>query len=120
MNDRIFIRGLGVDARVGATAEERLRPQRVLVDVLVDADLSRAAASDDLDDTIDYGRVVSTVAGVIRSSEANLLEHLAGRVVSVVSRMDGVQRVTVEIAKESPPVSEEVAAIAVRIVGKGQ
>jgi dihydroneopterin aldolase len=117
VTDLIRIRGLVVEARVGVTDEERARPQRVVIDVDITAGLARAAVSDDLADTIDYGNAVTVIAAAVRGAEAKLLEHVAARVISVVSRIDGVANVTVEIAKESPPVSERVEAIAVRIEG---
>jgi dihydroneopterin aldolase len=104
-----------VDAHVGVTAEERSRSQTVVLDVDIDADLSKACQSDELSDTIDYSAAVARVADVVRSSEYKLLEHLASRVVSVVSCMDGVRGVTIEVSKQPPPVSESVEAIVVRI-----
>ena len=118
MTDLIRIRGLRAETRVGVSDDERARPQTVVVDVDIAADLSRAAASDRLEDTVDYGTAVRAIADTVRSSETRLLEHLAARVSSVVSRMDGVGAVTVEIAKASPPVAEQVEAIGVRIQGK--
>jgi dihydroneopterin aldolase len=117
VSDLIRIRGLVVQARVGVSEEERARTQNVVLDVDVATDLRRAAASDDLADTIDYGAVVTAIADAVRSTEARLLEHLAARAISAVSRMDGVANVTLEIAKESPPVTERVEAIGVRIEG---
>jgi dihydroneopterin aldolase len=119
VTDAIVIRGLEVETRVGVTQEERARPQVVVIDVDIAADLSRAAASDDLGDTIDYAAAVSQVADTVRRSETRLLEHLAGKIVSVLSRMDGVRDVTVQITKRPPPVAERVEAVAVRIVGSG-
>jgi dihydroneopterin aldolase len=116
VNGHILIRGLRVATRVGVTSEERARPQTVVLDVDLDADLSRAAASDELVDTVDYSAAVTRIADVVSTSEAKLLEHLAGKVVSVLSRMDGVRGVTVQIAKEPPPVAEDLESVAVRIV----
>jgi 7,8-dihydroneopterin aldolase/epimerase/oxygenase len=115
VTDAIVLRGLRVDARVGVTDDERARPQTVVVDVDIAADLSKAAASDDVGDTIDYGAAVSAIADAVRRSETRLLERLAADVASVLSRMDGVEAVTVEIRKASPPVSEDVEGIGVRI-----
>jgi dihydroneopterin aldolase len=119
VSDAIVIRGLEVETRVGVTPEERARPQVVVVDIDIAADLSRAAASDELAETIDYSAAVSRVAETIAGSETRLLEHLAGKVISVLSRMDGVEDVTVQISKRPPPVAERVEAVAVRIVGSG-
>jgi dihydroneopterin aldolase len=115
MTDAIRIRGLEAQTRVGVTQQERADAQTVTVDLEIYADLTRAGASDALEDTIDYGDVAATVVDTIRSSESRLLEHLATKIASVVSRMDGVTGVAVEIAKRPPPVDERVDSIGVRI-----
>ena len=119
MTDAIRILGLEVQTRVGVSDEERARAQTVVVDVNIGVDLTRAGASDALDDTLDYSAAVTLVADTIAASEARLLEHLATRVISVVSRMDGVEDVTVQIAKRPPPVAEKVDSVAIRMVGPG-
>lgn len=113
--DRITIRDLRVETRVGVTDEERARPQSVVVGIEIEADLSAAGVSDELDDTIDYDRVVTEVGALLRGSECRLLEHLAQQIASQVVRMQGVRAVTVEVSKESPPISEDVGPIGVRI-----
>ena len=117
MSGRISVRGLRVPARVGVTQRERDATQTLVIDVDVDADLARAARSDDVSDTVDYSTVVALVAETVSSTQSRLLERLASEVVSVVSRMDGVKGVTVEIAKDPPPVSQQVERVSVTIVG---
>jgi 7,8-dihydroneopterin aldolase/epimerase/oxygenase len=119
VTDRIAIRGLRVQAHVGVTPEERAREQTLVIDVEISTDLSRSSYSDELEDTIDYSAAVSRVADAVRSTSSSLLEHLAAEVASVVSRMDGVRGVTVEISKDPPPVSESVEAISVTIERAG-
>ncbi len=113
--DAITITGLRLEARIGVTEQERSHPQSVLVSLHIDADLSRARATDDLADTVDYHQVVREIAELVRSSNVRLLEHLGEKIAGRISRMDGVSGVTVEIAKESPPVEEDVAAISVKV-----
>lgn len=115
MSDGIGIKGLRVDARIGVTEEERARPQTLVLDVDIDADLSKASGSDDLADTIDYAAAVSLISDTVRSSRCKLLEHLAYEVASVVSCMELVTGVSVAIWKQPPPVSQSVDAIVVRI-----
>ena len=107
--------GLKVPAHIGITEEERSRAQNVIVSIELIADLSAAVASDEFTDTIDYDRLTSDVAQIVRSSRSNLLEHLAGSIAEHVGSLSGVERVTVEVGKESPPVKEHVEEIAVRI-----
>ncbi len=115
MSDRILVRGLKVATRVGWTAEERARPQVLLVDLDVETDVSASARSDDLGDTIDYAVLIAEVSSYVSSQEARLLERLAAEVAEMVSAMNGVKRVSVEIAKQVVPVPEEVGRVAVRV-----
>ena len=113
--DRILIRDLRVEARVGVTDEERAKPQGLLVTLEIFTDMEAAASSDDLATTIDYDRTATEVADIVRGHESRLLEHLAGRLASHISTFEGVLGVNVEVAKEVSPVAEDVGAISVRI-----
>ena len=113
--DSITISKLKVPAHIGVTEEERSKPQTLLVDLELTLDLRPAGRSDDLNDTIDYDRLTTDVADLVRSSRFQLLERLAESIAAHACALSGVQRVTVEVTKESPPVSEEVGPIAVRI-----
>lgn len=115
MNDHILVSGLRVETRIGWTEEERAAAQAVLIDLDIETEAARSAASDDLADTIDYGAVIAEVAAYVAARETKLLERLAEGVAGVVSAKNGVKSVTVEIAKEVVPVPEEVARVAVRV-----
>lgn len=116
MTDRITIRALQVETKIGVTHEERSRTQVVSIDIEIETDLSSAGKSDDLDDTVDYGHVTQEVARLVRDSEVHLLEHLAERIAASIGTITGVTGVTVEVAKRSPPITEDVGPISVRIV----
>ena len=113
--DRITITKLKVPTLVGVTDEERKKPQTVLVTIELELDLKPAGSSDDLGDTVDYGRVTTEVAELVGSSETKLLENLAEKIAAHVCTLTRVDRVTVEVVKETPPVPEDVGPIAVRI-----
>lgn len=113
--DHILIRDLRLQTRVGVEENERAHRQNVLVTMDIETDVTTAATSDDLADTVDYDRVVRDVAALVEGGERRLLEHLAEQVATVISRFNGVRGVTVEIAKEAPPVPQVVGQIAVRI-----
>jgi dihydroneopterin aldolase len=114
-SDRIAIRELRLATHIGVTDEERSTPQWVRVTVELEADLRRAGKSDDLAQTINYHWVTNEIAAIVRSNSCDLLEYLAGKIATRMTKIDGVHGVTVEIAKESPPVEEDVGAIEVRI-----
>ncbi|RMH23076.1 MAG: FolB domain-containing protein [Acidobacteria bacterium] len=72
--DRISISGLMVDCIVGLYRRERRRPQPVRVDLVLEVDARRAAESDRLRDTIDYGKLCGDVRFLLESSRCLLLE----------------------------------------------
>ena len=115
MNDHIVVKGLRLKAHVGVTETERAEPQGVIVDVVVATDLSAAGTTDDLEDTIDYAALISSIATAVQSGEAKLLETLAHRIIEKVSEIKAATGVTVEVSKEIVPVEENVEGVIVRI-----
>jgi FolB domain-containing protein len=97
--DTIEIRGLRIPTHVGWTDAELARQQVVSIDLSLHADLSKAALSDDLADTIDYDALIREVVELVGSSRARLLEHLGEEIANSISHNRLVDRVTVEIHK---------------------
>ncbi len=115
MADTIVISGLRAKTHIGVTDEEKAQPQEVVVDVHLGTDLRSPGRSDSLGDTVDYAQATKVIAEITESSRANLLEHLAERVADGLLALAGVEWVSVEIAKDPPPVGENVQNVAVRI-----
>ena len=113
--DRVYIRDLRVETRVGVTEEERSQPQVVVMNVAIAVDLKAPARSDDLSLTVDYGKVILEIADLVRRSEAKLLETIAEQVAGHIARFDPVERVTVEVMKPFPPVAENVGPVSVAV-----
>lgn len=113
--DRILISDLEVEARIGVTEAERASSQVLLLTIELSLDLRRPATSDDVEDTIDYGRVVERVVQITGRAPIHLLEHLAGKIAADMGGLPQVQAVTVEVAKKSPPIAQRVGRVAVRL-----
>lgn len=114
--DRVEVRGLRVFGYHGVHAHEREEGQYFVVDADLDVDLSAAAASDDLADTVDYGALASRFAATVRDTRFQLIEALAGRLADSALDDDRVERVRVRVAKPQAPVDEEFTDVAVVIV----
>lgn len=99
MSDRIFIKDLRVFGHHGVTAEEKRAGQHFVIDVECSLDLSKAAATDDLADTVDYGRLVGAVTRIVTEESFDLLEALAGRVVDEAFKDPRIEKVVVRISK---------------------
>jgi len=113
--DRIELRGLVVTGICGALPEERERAQPLEVDLDVVADLSKAGASDDLVDTLDYGAITAAVERVIVGGTPQLLEHLAQNLADAVLADPRASSVTVSVRKLRPPVPQALTTSGVTI-----
>lgn len=74
--DKIFLHGLKAETLIGVYDWERSRPQTLLFDIDI-ALPERAAAQDDIADTIHYGKVCEAVRRELAASDFKLLETLA-------------------------------------------
>jgi len=97
--DRIALRGIRVLARHGADPGEREREQLFELDVVVELDLATAAASDEIADTLHYGRLYRKIVDVVRERSHVLLERVAGDVLEVLLEDARVARAKVTVAK---------------------
>ena len=82
--DRIFLRGLTAECIIGFIDWERRVKQTVVVDLELPVDCTRAAATDEVTETVDYKRVAKRVLAYIEASEFKLVETLAQRLVELL------------------------------------
>ena len=75
--DKIFVQGLEVECVIGVWEWERQIKQRLIIDLEMAWDISRAAASDQLEDTLSYKDVAKQVSAYVIETRANLGERLA-------------------------------------------
>jgi 7,8-dihydroneopterin aldolase/epimerase/oxygenase len=110
--DRITLTGIEVFGHHGVLPHEREFGQRFVIDVALDVDLAAAAASDDLADTVDYGRLSARIAEVVAGEAADLIETVAGRIAAICLDDERVAAVEVTVHKPNAPlpvVAREVA-----------
>jgi dihydroneopterin aldolase len=108
VTDTILLQGMRFVGVHGVSAEERELPQLLEVDLAVALDLSRAAASDELSDTLDYGELVELCRQVVEEGTQRLLEAVAGAIADGVCARPGVRSVTVRVRKPAVPIDAEL------------
>jgi 7,8-dihydroneopterin aldolase/epimerase/oxygenase len=102
--DEIALTGLTFFGTHGVNPEETALGQRFGVDVLLWLDLSQAAASDQLEDTVSYSAIFKLVRKEVEGQPSRLLEHLAGRLISAIFAHDTrIGKVHVRVTKLNPP-----------------
>lgn len=98
--DKIFLSALTVECIVGIWDWERRVKQTVVIDLEMATDIRRAAASDHIDDTIDYKKVAKRLLAFVGESQFNLVETLAEQIARVVVTEFGVSWVKVRLNKQ--------------------
>jgi dihydroneopterin aldolase len=115
--DRITLSSMRYECLIGATPEERSFPQLLEVDVVVEADLSTAAASDALADTIDYAPLVGITERTLEGGTFTTLEGLAGTLLrALLDTTPKATAVTARVRKLAVPldVSMDYAEVELR------
>jgi dihydroneopterin aldolase len=79
--DKIHIEGLEVLALIGVYDWEREHQQRLIVDVELRADLSMAAQTDDVNNTLNYAEIAQGISDFAAKSDFKLIEALASHMV---------------------------------------
>jgi 7,8-dihydroneopterin aldolase/epimerase/oxygenase len=98
--DKIFLSALTVECIVGIWEWERRVKQTVIIDLEMATDIRRAAASDRIEDTIDYKKVAKRLLAFVGESQFNLVETLAEQIARVVVTEFGVSWVKVRLNKQ--------------------
>jgi len=99
MRDIIFISELRIETVIGIFDWERQIKQTVVLDIELATDISKAAASDHIDDTIDYKTLTKSIISYVEASEFQLVETLAERVCELVRNDFGVPWVQLKLNK---------------------
>jgi dihydroneopterin aldolase len=119
VSDTVSISGLGVSAVIGVHDWEREAEQRLTFGVDMAVDVARAAASDDVADTVDYSAVAAAVTSVVRDGKFQLIETAAERVAGRILADFPVSWVRVEVAKPIAPAEGTAGYTAVIAVERG-
>jgi dihydroneopterin aldolase len=116
MSDQIRLVGIHGFGHHGVFEEEQRIGQDFYVDVVMEIDLSGAARSDLLKDTIDYGEVCELVVAQISAAPVALIERLAGQIGDLLfKKYPLLQKVSVTVHKPQAPVNIEFLDISVTI-----
>jgi FolB domain-containing protein len=97
--DRIRLDGVRACGKHGADAAEREREQPFDITISAELDLRDAAASDDLDCTMDYAALHARIVRIVAATSYSLLERLAADLLAAVLEDRRVTRAEVTIAK---------------------
>ena len=104
MTDELSVRGIECHGHHGVFDFERREGQVFVVDLVLGVDTRPAAASDDLQVTVDYGSLVASVKAAVENDPVDLIETLAQRIAEVCLLDHRVEWVRVTVHKPDAPI----------------
>jgi dihydroneopterin aldolase len=113
VTDRIELRGLKLRGNHGVFDHERRDGQDFVIDLTVWLDLTAAAASDDLADTVDYGGLAQRAADIVMGPPRDLIETVAAEIADGVMADERIDAVEVTVHKPEAPIPLTFADVAV-------
>jgi len=117
MSDSIFVKGLTLHAYHGVMSHEAKVGQTFAIDLELAIDLSEAARTDKVADTVSYDQVVTRATEAFLGHRFRLIEAAAGRVAdAILSGFPRVQSVAVTIHKPHAPIAATFTDVGVRLV----
>ncbi len=97
--DQVFIRDLVARGIIGVNDWEREKPQEILINITMFADLTKAGASDDIKDCVNYRTVAKKVQAHAETAQRFTVEALAADLASICLDMPGVEKVRIRVEK---------------------
>ena len=113
--DKILIQGLHCSVRVGVRKEEQEVRRNCELDVTLYFDLSAAGKSDDLDQTVNYSKVIDLIRDLSRTVQYKLLEAFAHRLFQEIFRATAADRVRLKVKKLNPPIEGRLEYVGVEM-----
>jgi dihydroneopterin aldolase len=117
MSDTVFVSGLLIHAHHGVMEHESKVGQRFMLDLELAIDLTDAAHSDKLVDTVSYAAIVETASRAFTAQSHRLVEAAAGAVAdALLSAFAAVTLVRVTVRKPHAPIAAIFADVGVTLL----
>ena len=97
--DTIFLRDLEIDATIGIFEWEKRIKQNVRIDLEMAADIAKAAASDSIEDTLDYKAISKRIIQFVEDSSYELIETLIEKIAEILLQEFNIPWVRVTLSK---------------------
>ncbi len=97
--DQIFISNLVARGIIGLNAWEREKPQEILMNIVIFADLRKAGQSDAVEDSVNYRSVAKKVLAHAETAQRQTVEALAADLARICLEEPGAQKVRIRVEK---------------------
>ncbi|SDK60836.1 dihydroneopterin aldolase [Sediminibacillus albus] len=114
--DKIYLNKMEFYGYHGLFPEENKLGQRFLVDLALELDLKKAGQTDNMDESIDYGRIYQVTKEIVEGEASKLIENVAEKIsASLLSEFDKLMACTIKVIKPDPPIPGHYNSVAIEI-----
>ncbi len=97
--DTIFLRDLEINATIGIFEWEKRIKQKVRIDLEMGTDIAKAAATDSIEDTLDYKAISKRITQFVEDSSYELIETLIEKIAEILLNEFNIPWVRVTLSK---------------------
>lgn len=113
--DEIIVKGLRLFAYHGVNPEEKEDGQMFVLDITAFLPLSVPCATDCVDDTVSYAKIIKTARRIFLAEKNDLLERAVQRVADgILSEFPKVREVEITLKKPEAPIKADFDYVAVK------
>lgn len=99
----------------GHFKEEQIVGNKFLVNLQIETDMTKPAATDDLQDAVNYQKAYMLVKEEMLE-KSHLLENIGKRILDrIFSEMGGIEKIEVKVSKMNPPVGGKMDCVSITI-----
>lgn len=111
----IGVEGLQFYSHHGYYKEEQVLGGKYVVDIYMNVDLSEAAATDQLNKTINYEQIYQITKSEMEA-HSKLIEHVCKRILDAIKKnFDNINYIKVRVSKHNPPLKGNVERVFVEL-----
>ena len=114
--DSIIIKDLRIYAYHGVNPEEKTQGQLFSFDIKCNLSLEKPCISDDVNDTVNYAKLIKCVKKTVISEKNDLLERVSQRVADALfEEFPAIDSLIIRMKKPEAPISADFDYVAVEI-----
>ena len=97
--DKVFIKDLEVETVIGIYDWEREVRQLISISLVMDFDLTKAAKTDKIEDSLNYKKISKRVIKLAETLKSKLIENLAQKIADTILKEFPVSSIVVTVEK---------------------
>lgn len=114
-NSYILLKEIRCYAYHGVAPQENLIGNEYIIDLKLKVDISRAAQTDDVADTVNYAEVHHVIKTEM-AVPSKLLEHVGGRIVEkLFQQFSTIEEIELRLSKRNPPMGADIDSAGIEL-----